>query len=76
MGGTKVTKSGSGDERIEAIRNIADSKQYAKVDGVMIDLFSASAIVKVYDALNDTNKEKFKNLPVAKMASVAMKLLK
>ncbi len=46
-----------------------------KINGHMVDLFSASAIVKVYDAVNDANKSKFKALPVARMASVAFKLI-
>lgn len=73
--GTKVTQSANGLERIAAIRQIVDAGQYAKVDGIMVDLFSASAILQVYDAINDANKEKYRNLSVSKMANIAFKLI-
>jgi hypothetical protein len=41
-----------------------------------VDSYSASAIVKVYDALNPTNKEKFSNAGLLGMQSMAFKLIK
>ena len=38
---------------------IVSDKQRGKVEGTMVDLFSASAKQAVLDALNETNKEKF-----------------
>lgn len=73
--GTPVTSSKDGDAIIAACRDIVARQQYAKINGHMVDLFSASAIVKVYDAVNDANKAKFKALPVARMAAVAFKLI-
>jgi hypothetical protein len=58
-----------------ALRKIVITKQYAKIDGRMIDLFSASAICKVYDALSDANKEKFCSLTASKMADLAFTLM-
>lgn len=75
-GGTKVTTCETGDERIAAFRRIVGEKQYAKIDGVAVDLFSASAVVAVYDKLSPENQERFRNLPPAKMASIALKLIK
>ena len=49
--------------------------QYAKIDGVMIDLFSASAAVQVYDALSEESRAWFLALPVDRMCLVAMKML-
>jgi hypothetical protein len=60
--------------RMAALRQIASEKQYAKIDGIMVDLFSASTILSVYDALNDTNKFKYAKLPVYRMAEIAFKL--
>lgn len=74
--GTVVTVPESWQERIAAIRAIKDSRQYAKVDGCMVDLFSAGAICAVYDALNEANREKFASLPAPKMATIAFKLIK
>lgn len=50
--------------------------QYEKINGHMVDLFSASAIVKVHDALNEANRAKFLALPIARMASISFQLLK
>ena len=75
-GGTVVIAPANGAERIAAIRQIVERSQYAKVDGCMIDLFSASAIIKVYDALNETNRSKFAGMPAPAMADMAFKLLK
>ena len=58
------------------LRQIVAEKQAAKVEGTMVDLFSASAIVSVLDALNETNKEKFLKLPVDRMADIAFKMMK
>jgi hypothetical protein len=41
---------------------------------IFVDLFTASAIVAVYNALNETNKTKFSVLPIEKMSRVAFKL--
>lgn len=74
--GTIETVAGNGEDRVKAIRSIVDRKQYAKVDGTMVDLFSASAIVQVYDALSAENKVKYSALPAGRMGIVAFKLLK
>jgi len=73
--GTRVVRPGNSQERIDAIRSIVDKCQYGKVDGTTVDLFSASAIVKVYDALSDQNKAKFASQPVGVMAHMAFRLI-
>ena len=65
-----------GTDGINQCREILTTKGYAKVNEVMVDTFSASAITQVYDALNEQNKVKFVLLPVQKAASVAFKLCK
>jgi hypothetical protein len=64
------------DEKLAALRRIVEHCQYAKIDGCMVDLFTASAIVKVHDALNETNRARFLSAPVQKMAHVAFQLVK
>jgi hypothetical protein len=49
--------------------------QGKKKGWTILDGFTASAIVKVYSALNETNRAKFTTLPLEKMASVAFKLI-
>jgi hypothetical protein len=45
-------------------------------NGTLLDSFSASAIVAVYNGLNEVNRAKFASLPLEKMAVVAFKLMK
>jgi len=63
-----------GEEGIEAIRKVM-VEGYQKVNEVLVDAFSASAIIRVYDALNPANQELFRKMPVAKAADVSFKLL-
>jgi len=61
---------------IDRIRRIVQRGQYDHVDGTFVDLFTASVIMKIYDALNEENRRKFATLPVRKMASIALKLIR
>lgn len=61
---------------IEQLREIVKNHQYQKIDGVIVDVMTASAILTVYDSINETNKEKYSKLPITKMADVAWKLIK
>jgi len=61
---------------LEACQKVVAEKQFTKVDGVLLDLFTASAIVQVHGALSPTNQAKFAVLPLTKMASVALSCLK
>lgn len=61
--------------RIEKCRAILASSQSSKVEGLRVDLMTASAIVGVHDKLNEANREKFLTLPIRKMAEVSWKLI-
>lgn len=63
------------EERINALRHIVENKEYAKIDGIMVDLFSASCIMSVYNALNKTNKERFAEQDVRRMTYIAFELM-
>lgn len=73
--GTRVTNAKTPEERITAVRAIVAAGQYAKIDGVMVDLFSASAITAVYDRLNPSNQALYASKPVGLMARIAFRLL-
>jgi hypothetical protein len=75
QGGRVVTRAKTPQERIDAIRAIVTTGSYAKVDGLMVDHFSASAITQVFDALNPENQAKYSALSVRRMADVAFKLI-
>lgn len=74
--GTRVTAAATPAEKIAAIRRIVTEHQYAKIDGVTVDGFSASAIIAVYDALNTDNKARYAALSIPRMASIAFQLVK
>jgi hypothetical protein len=74
--GTKDTKAESTDEKIAAIRSVVSTKQYAKIDGVMVDLYSASAICRVLDGLKKPETyTQYIAMPIAVMATIAFKIL-
>ena len=73
--GTVETVAETGEERIMAIRRVVEAKQYAKIDGQMMDVFSASAIVAVYDKLSPSNQDKYAACSAPHMARIAFKLL-
>lgn len=76
QGGTEITDSRDCPElKIEAIRRILGRRQYAKIDGFLVDGFSAAAIIALYDKLNDKNKKKYLALPLPRMASIAFKII-
>ena len=61
---------------IKTIGSIIGKKQAQKIDGVLVDMQTANVIMKVWNALNPSNRKKFENLPIRKMANVAWKLMK
>jgi len=69
-------------EIIQIARRIVKNQQFEKVKDpvsgkrMALDMFSASAIVKVYDALSDGNKAKMVKQPLPKMVDIVFKLMK
>ena len=61
---------------VEVARRIVQNKQHEKYKGMMLDTFTASAIVQVYDAVNDANKKKLDSLKLPKLVNIVWKLLK
>jgi len=47
---------------IDDLQKIVKDKQHGKVSGVKVDLFTASAMLKVYDALKSSNKKKVEKM--------------
>ena len=60
---------------IDKVKEIASKKQAMKIDGVMVDSFTASAISQIYDKVNDANKKKMDSLPIIKLANLAFKMM-
>jgi hypothetical protein len=61
---------------IDKIKDIVKKKQYKRIGGVIIDMQTANAILKVHKALTGANKKKYEKLSISKMASIAYKLIK
>ena len=49
---------------IDKIKDIVSKKSASKIDGVTVDMFTASAISQIYDKVNDANKKKMEKLPL------------
>ena len=60
---------------IDKVKEIASKKQAMKIDGVMVDSFTASAISQIYDKVNDATKKKMEKLPITKLANLAFKMM-
>ena len=73
--GRKVYANLDGPAIVAACREIKETETFAKIHGVAVDLFSASAIVAVHDACNETHRAKFLALPVQHMARLSFKVL-
>lgn len=58
----KMRMSPLGLEGVEAMRGIVERHGARKVNEVLVDAFSASAFVRVYDALSEANQEKLRGL--------------
>jgi hypothetical protein len=68
-------------ESMEVINKIVADKQAGKLHGMTVDMFTASAIKQIYDAVGDDNKAKLDDLMtskegVVKAANIAMKMMK
>ena len=61
---------------VKTARAVVKTKGAKKVDGVLLDLFTASAIVQVYDAVNLQNKKRMDGLKLRQLADLAFKVMK
>ncbi|MAL34518.1 MAG: hypothetical protein CMK95_00470 [Pseudomonas sp.] len=57
------------------IQKIVDTKGAAKVSGVMLDMFTASVIVKAYEKVNDSNKKKMEKASIRMLVNLAHKVM-
>lgn len=60
---------------IPKVKEIVAKKGAMKIDGVMVDMFTASAISQIYDKVNDANKAKMEKMKITQLANAAMKLM-
>ena len=72
----RIKESVNESNNIDKIKDIVKKKQYKRIGGVIIDMQTANAIMKVHKALTGANKKKYEKLSISKMASIAYKLIK
>ncbi|WP_240943809.1 hypothetical protein [Micromonospora thermarum] len=48
---------------LDTLRRIVASRQHAKIDGVLVDLWSASVTVLIWDQLRDDKRQRLLTLP-------------
>jgi len=59
---------------IDKVQSIMDNGSAMKIDGVMVDTFTASVIMAIYNKVNEKNQDKMRSMPVEKLASSAYML--
>ena len=57
------------------IKKIVDTKSATKVGGVMLDMFTASMILTVYDKVNDQNKDRMEKSNIQTLVHIAHKVM-
>jgi hypothetical protein len=72
----KMPKLPRSTPRIDRLRWIVHHHQCARVEGLMLDGFTASMLVQVHDKLNEENRAKFLSLPLRKMVDVGWGVVK
>lgn len=60
--------------RVEKLRQIVSEKQYASIEGVLVDVFTASAIIRIYDQGSVGVKKIVEELPIQKLGKIALEL--
>lgn len=61
----------------QKIQQIVKEKQYQKINGMIVDGYSAKAVINVYNALNKEHKARYKkiiNTNLKKAVDIAFKL--
>ena len=75
-------EEGNEPEIIQIARRIVKNQQFEKIKDpvsgkrMALDMFSASAIVKVYEKLSDKKKAHMVKQPLPKMVDIVFKLIK
>lgn len=78
----KVNEASNEPDVIKQIRKVVDDQQNAKIKDpksgkkIRMPLYTASAIIQVYDSINGSNQRKFVESGLVKMSNIAMKMVK
>ena len=72
LGGVERIK---GMNPVDAARLTVRTQSAHLFDGVMLDLFSASAVVQIYDAVNDKNKARLRAMSLPEAVTFCFRLI-
>lgn len=59
----------------EKVMKVVEDKAFSKINGVAIDLFTASYIKSVYDSVNLEHKKKMEDMSIANLVGMAQTLM-
>lgn len=59
--------------RYTAAKTAVENKTWQMLEGALLDTFTASAMVAVYEAMNEDNRAKFDSVPLDKLASFCLR---
>jgi len=62
-------------DKINQLQELVSNFSHGEIEGIEIDVQTANAILTVYNALGDSNKQKFISHPIANMAHIAWELV-
>jgi hypothetical protein len=61
-------------DKIQKFQEIVDNQSAQEIDNVFVDLFTASCVMTIYNALNEENKTKLKSLSIEDICTQSLKL--
>ena len=61
--------------KIKACKRIVKRHSAEEIDGILVDVQSANAIVTVYKYIGKRNKSKFIDMPIQRMSDISWRLL-
>jgi hypothetical protein len=73
---TEEVKLEEESKTIQKVKEIVSKQQAMKIDGVMVDMFTASAIAQIYDKVNDSIKKKMDSSKIKQLVDLAYKIMK
>ena len=59
----------------EIMKDIVANQQAQKIEGVMVDMFTASVITQAYDKVSDNNKKKIEDASLERLIGIAQKIM-
>ena len=59
----------------EKVIKIVEDKQFSKIDGIGVDLFTASFIKSVYEQVNEANQKRMRDSDISNLIGMVQTLM-